>query len=1628
MRNLFTYLLLTGFIILGSTVKSYSQYCSAGAYTCDEYISDVQFGSIYNSTGCGMGSNGWSGYSDYTYLSENLPQGSSTTITITNGYPYYSSDLCDVYIDWNQDGDFYGTGEWVYSGSGVGPYSGTITVPPGTPLGYTVMRVRITDGNSNSSDPCGIHSYGEVEDYGIYVTCPANPMVWDSAYAKTLDTNVVFQGQILNRLISVNMVTGGGCTTPLGIDTIYCSTKGTTKTSNIIKAGLFSYDGTPLDTNNRISVKYAPNGVIKFAVPSGYTLGYGINSFIVAYDLKYTASVGDYIDCTFDSVRVNNIMQRAKISNPAGKRKIVLNADYSKFCDVTRYYSADQVGTRRIIFGEIDHSSTIPSGPPAYEFYTGKTATVYRQNTYPLTIYHGVLNTQSAAVFIDYDNDGFFSGNERVLLYTSQAEASINTGNITIPCEASSGIHRMRVVSDEGWYTPPACSYTYYGEVEDYLVNIPEEISPTVTFYLTDSVGYVGGYTLLYPMTNTGGNLIYRWDFDNNGTWDDTAAVGSHIFATAGNKTVRVQAILLGCNNTYSSAIYSSVVKVIVPPSKPKVNFIADYNVVTTDIPVNLTDLTSYGPRSWKYDIEPKYRNGNKAYTIIPSDTVPNAMVLFDELGVYDVTLTACNYKGCDSVVRIGYITCLEGSNMCLQTNSTQRAGYLYDDGGKFGNYSSPSTSSSCGFLIKPKCAQAITISFLDFDVNSIKAPSCPLLSEDNVKVYDGKDNTATPLHMVPKSILGIPLYPNGYTNGSNNLIMPLPPALTAHSGSMYVEFNKNCGAVGTGFEARWSTQLYTPPAPKAIAAGTDTIYTKQKAHLYSISTGYQLDFLWEIDTFNVFTDSSIYYAFQTRGTKKVKLTVNSCDYLDATYKTIVVKDPVALPYPNFTANFLRVTPSDPVTLIDQSDNSVYQWGWSVTPKKFTYVNGTDSTSQNPTLKFLDTGYYSVKLVVRNALGKADTTKYSYIHVYYFCQPASISLNTDIGMSNVVLTNIKGDTLIKQPSYIGLTPFTYYSDIVKPVLYKTGQYPIHLQRNTDFNNITWSVYIDFNQDGLFNGPSEKIANISNFNGTNWTANLNIPASVYEGLTRLRVAANVGILPNAPCGPNFTGEYEDYPIIIKNDDQAPVIYLSGKDTFELNSCEIYNDPGYTAWDDVSGDLSGNVVVSGSINNMTPGFYSLFYNVSDASGNAAKQVKRIVKVLPDIVPPVITLKGNNPDSIPVFTPWTDPGYTATDNCKGVNTSSKTGSVNQSKLGTYNISYTANDKATPPNVANLIRKVVIYDKVKPTIALVGSNPLYHEVNTPYVELGATTNDNYYSTLNYSISGSVDVSKLGSNFLTYCVTDSSGNGPVCIDRTVVVVDKTAPVLTLNSTDTVLVDVYTPYIEAGYSVTDNFYSTKELVITVKGTVNIEKLGDYVIQYYASDPSGNVSLVKTRLVRVLDRTAPTIELVGNSIIYFDRWQDYVEYGVKVKDNFYPEKQLAIHYNEHGTFENTLTQGLYSYTYSVCDPSGNCSSEIFRLIYVNQTTSSIAENSKDLVRFYPNPASEIVNFEVKLPNKESVSIAIYNTLGEKILDVFNGTIDQDQFNVNVKGLSSGIYYVRFTIGNSEPVNKKLMINR
>lgn len=131
-------------------------------------------------------------------------------------------------------------------------------------------------------------------------------------------------------------------------------------------------------------------------------------------------------------------------------------------------------------------------------------------------------------------------------------------------------------------------------------------------------------------------------------------------------------------------------------------------------------------------------------------------------------------------------------------------------------------------------------------------------------------------------------------------------------------------------------------------------------------------------------TDTVLYVSFSATGSYNVTLTaINPSGSVPLTRNNYinVSTNSSAKPAVDFVAVKTMISIAENAQLIDMSANTPTKWDWTITPRTFAYMGGTDSTSQYPQVKFSATGTYTVKLVATNSNGNGSLTRTNYIVV-----------------------------------------------------------------------------------------------------------------------------------------------------------------------------------------------------------------------------------------------------------------------------------------------------------------------------------------------------------------------------------------------------------------------------------------------------------------------------------------------------------------------------------------------------------------------------------------------------------------------------------------------------------------------
>lgn len=270
----------------------------------------------------------------------------------------------------------------------------------------------------------------------------------------------------------------------------------------------------------------------------------------------------------------------------------------------------------------------------------------------------------------------------------------------------------------------------------------------------------------------------------------------------------------------------------------------------------------------------------------------------------------------------------------------------------------------------------------------------------------------------------------------------------------------------------------------------------------------------------------------------------STCSFSDTVVVTVNVPvTPLAAFTPSNDSALVGSNPSI-ITLTDNSLNVPDAWKWTITPNTYTFVNQTTATSRNPEVIFTAPGFYDIKLVASNSAGSDSITlSQSVLGVLNYCVSAATG-TTGIDIGNVKISS-QGipilDNGIATPVVSNTGSTGTYSDftasIPAPVMHFGVPYVFELSPINSATSTTTtlgrSVYIDFNQNGLFTDAGELVFTSNAFRQVvlKDSVNIFIPRNAKVGTTRMRVVANTSNAIPLSCGTYTNGETEDYLVNI-----------------------------------------------------------------------------------------------------------------------------------------------------------------------------------------------------------------------------------------------------------------------------------------------------------------------------------------------------------------------------------------------------------------------------------------------------------------------------------------------------------------
>ncbi len=168
-------------------------------------------------------------------------------------------------------------------------------------------------------------------------------------------------------------------------------------------------------------------------------------------------------------------------------------------------------------------------------------------SVYTINVQTGLSQNEDVRAWVDYNNDGSFSGAELIL---SSDGNMAHSAAFTVP---STGVTlnqalRMRVWSDFAGSNPSPCTNPINGQVEDYAVTIFQTLPPPVANFTEDTTITCNG-TIQFTDQSQNSPTSWQWNFGDGAT--STQQNPQHSYTTPGTYSV----ILIVTNGSGSDTL-----------------------------------------------------------------------------------------------------------------------------------------------------------------------------------------------------------------------------------------------------------------------------------------------------------------------------------------------------------------------------------------------------------------------------------------------------------------------------------------------------------------------------------------------------------------------------------------------------------------------------------------------------------------------------------------------------------------------------------------------------------------------------------------------------------------------------------------------------------------------------------------------------------------------------------------------------------------------------------------------------------------------------------------------------------------------------------------------------------------
>jgi hypothetical protein len=1064
-------------------------YCTAGATnTGDTDIGRIQ---LIDNTSVVIFSNGSATpttlnplangtYTNYTavtpaVLTSGLPY-SIRMDQITSGGTFYDAGV-NVFIDFNDDGDFADAGENVYTSTTLTnlatPFKiGTFTVPCSAVLGNVRMRVLLQE-NVNTTPACGSYAWGETEDYTV--TIGPNPAAFNFIGVDQ-QSGVVAPGTASREVLRIP-VKMDGCGAATATEFKF-KTTGTTNVADIVSAKLYRTGiSSVFNTSTLVGTVPSPSGVFSFSVVDPLVSGDTTNYWL-AYEMAPGATLSNVVDAVLDSVQIMGVYRLPANGNPTGNITINAPMTYVSSTTVQALTVSVEQGTvnNRIIGIEIVSSPTgAPSLLTQLDFNAnGTTDTANIRNI-------KVFYTGNSSSFASTTQFGTTLANlpgvsALDFSVTGSVPLSNNTNYFWLTYDIASGSAVANAVDAE------CTSITFAGSPQVPTVTAPAGARAIRNPYCTVSAGgtpFTSNVTFnTLSNTTTPVTTPYYTIFPQNGSTTTTVLKGASYNLSVTTDANAITSVWIDFNDdgTLSPSEWKQVSLTSTAGVATTIPIVIPCSAVTGDVRMRIRSRAFGNPNgagdaclvggSGEYeDYIITLANNPGVYT--SSEAVQQSGIVSPGTTSLPVLRIPVDISGC---------TALNATQFDLSTTGTTTVADITNAKIYFtGNSKTFSATTLFGSVASPSGAFTISgtqaLSGSPGDTNNFWLVYDIALGATLGNTIDAQISTVT--------VAGVPQIPV-VTNPAGNYTVSAPMTYVS---SRATQADLTKVGKGTANKAIIGLEIVTSSAgaPFTLSqldfntnGSTDTanirniaVWSTGNSKTFATTTqfGSTLAFLPGATSFSV-TDN--------------KLLMNDTNYFWLTYD-IEASSTVG-------------------NVVDAEATGIIVAGVAQVPS-VTAPTGTRQIRN----EFCIPAYTNATLACGNSW---------YIN----------SVNTINAIGNI--SNSSTGCASTANNYI------YYPNKTLTVA-KSGTFTLSIQDL--FGSSRYLIYIDYNQDGIFDVPSEQVF-VSAYTQS-MTTNITIPCTALPGNTRMRIRSDIGFGID-PCSDLFYGETEDYNVeIIDN----PVAY-------------------------------------------------------------------------------------------------------------------------------------------------------------------------------------------------------------------------------------------------------------------------------------------------------------------------------------------------------------------------------------------------------------------------------------------------------------------------------------------------------